>query len=76
MSIDVLLPKLGFSMTSGTITEWLIADGAKVVEGEPLFMLEADKATNEVEAPASGVLTILVATRDDLDVGTVIARIG
>ncbi|TZG28901.1 biotin/lipoyl-containing protein [Sphingomonas montanisoli] len=75
MSTEVVLPKLGFSMQAGTVTEWLIADGAEVKEGEPLFLLEADKATNEVEAPASGKLTIIAATGEELDVGTVIGRI-
>ena len=75
MSTDVVLPKLGFSMQAGTVTEWLVADGGEAKEGEPLFLLEADKATNEVEAPASGKLTIIAPIGEELDVGTVIGRI-
>ena len=58
MAVEVVLPKLGFSMNEGQIAEWLAADGAQVSEGDPLFLLEADKSTNEVEAPASGILRI------------------
>jgi pyruvate/2-oxoglutarate dehydrogenase complex dihydrolipoamide acyltransferase (E2) component len=55
MATEVLLPKLGFSMNEGTLTEWLAENGSPVVKGQPLFALESDKSTNEVESPASGV---------------------
>lgn len=77
MSIEVLLPKLGFSMNEGVVAEWLVADGAQAVEGQPLFSLESDKSTNEVDAPASGTLRIAVqAGGDPVEVGTVLATIG
>lgn len=76
MTTEVLLPKIGFSMSEGTLAEWLVADGAEAVAGQPLFLLESDKSSTEVEAPASGVLKILVATGETHDVGTVIATIG
>jgi pyruvate/2-oxoglutarate dehydrogenase complex dihydrolipoamide acyltransferase (E2) component len=76
MATEVILPKFGFSMTEGTIVEWLVADGGTVTEGEILFALEADKATQEVEAPASGTLKIIVpAGEEDVPVGTVIGSI-
>jgi len=75
MATDILLPKLGFSMTEAQIAEWLVADGAPVKEGDPLYLLEADKSTNEVEAPASGTLTILAETGETYEVGTVLGRI-
>lgn len=59
MTTDVLLPKIGFAMSEGQLTEWLAQDGDAVTEGQPLFMLEAEKSANEVEAPASGTLRIL-----------------
>ena len=62
MAVEVILPKIGFSMNEGTIAEWLAADGAEVKEGEPLFLLEADKSTNEVESPATGTLKIIAQT--------------
>lgn len=75
MAVEVLLPKLGFSMNEGQIAEWLVADGATVKEGEPLFLLEADKSSNEVEAPASGTLRIESVVGETYPVGTVIATI-
>ncbi|KJS09600.1 MAG: dihydrolipoamide acyltransferase [Gammaproteobacteria bacterium BRH_c0] len=77
MTIDVLVPKIGFSMAEGTLTEWLVDDGATVSEGQPIYSLESDKSINEVEAPASGVLKILVQPADDpIPVGTKVAEIG
>lgn len=75
MATEVLLPKLGFSMDEGTLAEWLVADGGQAVEGQPLFTLEADKSTNEVESPATGTLKILKETGEAYKVGTVLAII-
>ena len=75
MAVEVVLPKLGFSMIEGQIAEWLAADGAQVTEGDPLFLLEADKSTNEVEAPASGILRIEAEAGETYEVGTVIGYI-
>ncbi|WP_033925867.1 biotin/lipoyl-containing protein [Sphingomonas sp. 35-24ZXX] len=75
MAVEVLLPKLGFSMNEGQIAEWLFGDGEEVSEGEALFLLEADKSTNEVEAPASGILRIVAQEGETYEVGTVIGYI-
>jgi pyruvate/2-oxoglutarate dehydrogenase complex dihydrolipoamide acyltransferase (E2) component len=75
MATEVLLPKLGFSMNEGQVAEWLVADGSTVKEGDPLYLLEADKSTNEVDAPASGVLKITSEVGETYEVGTVIAVI-
>lgn len=75
MATEVILPKLGFSMNEGTLSEWLVADGAEVKEGQPLFALESDKSTQEVEAPASGTLKIIKQTGETYEVGTVLAEI-
>jgi pyruvate/2-oxoglutarate dehydrogenase complex dihydrolipoamide acyltransferase (E2) component len=75
MATEILLPKLGFSMNEGELTEWLVADGGTVTEGEPLFALESDKSINEVEAPASGTLKILKETGETYEVGTVLGII-
>jgi pyruvate/2-oxoglutarate dehydrogenase complex dihydrolipoamide acyltransferase (E2) component len=75
MATEVLLPKLGFSMNEGILSEWLVADGASVKEGEPLFALESDKSTNEVESPATGTLKILKETGETYEVGTVLGVI-
>ena len=75
MAVEVVLPKLGFSMNEGQVAEWLVADGAEVKEGDPLFLLEADKSTNEVEAPASGTLRIVAQVGETYEVGTVLGYI-
>lgn len=75
MATDILLPKLGFSMTEAQIAEWLVQDGAQVTEGQPLYSLEADKSTNEVEAPASGTLRIIAQVGEIYEVGTVLGTI-
>lgn len=75
MATEILLPKLGFSMSEGELSEWLVADGGQVTEGEPLFSVESEKSTNEVEAPASGTLKILKPVGEVYEVGTVIGII-
>jgi len=75
MPTEVLLPKLGFSMNEGELVEWLVEDGGEAVAGEPLFSLESDKSTLEVEAMASGRLTILKQAGETYPVGTVLGEI-
>jgi pyruvate/2-oxoglutarate dehydrogenase complex dihydrolipoamide acyltransferase (E2) component len=75
MSTEILLPKIGFSMNEGQIAEWLFGDGEEVIEGEALYLLEADKSANEVEAPASGILRISGIEGETYAVGTVIGTI-
>ena len=75
MAFEILLPKLGFSMTEGQVAEWLIDDGGDVSEGQPLYSLEADKSTNEVEAPASGKLKIVAQPGETMEVGSVLGYI-
>lgn len=75
MATQILLPKIGFSMTEAQIAEWLANDGDQVTEGQPLYLLEADKSTNEVEAPATGTLRIAAQTGETYEVGTVLGTI-
>lgn len=75
MAIDVLLPKIGFSMNEGVLTEWLVADGGQAVEGRPLYALESEKSVQEVESPASGTLRIIAQLGETYEVGTVLAVI-
>lgn len=75
MAVEVILPKIGFSMVEGILSEWLVPDGGQAVEGEPLYSLESDKSVQEVESPASGTLKVLKATNETYDVGTVLAVI-
>jgi pyruvate/2-oxoglutarate dehydrogenase complex dihydrolipoamide acyltransferase (E2) component len=75
MATEILLPKIGFSMSEGQISEWLAKDGDTVKEGDPLFLLEADKSANEVEAPASGTLRIHKEAGETYEVGTILGYI-
>ena len=75
MATEILLPKIGFSMTEGVLAEWFSEDGASVTAGDPLFSIESDKSTNEVEAPASGVLRIAGQAGETYEVGAVIGTI-
>jgi pyruvate/2-oxoglutarate dehydrogenase complex dihydrolipoamide acyltransferase (E2) component len=75
MITEVLLPKLGFSMNEGELVEWLVADGGQAVAGEPLYSLESDKSTQEIEAPVSGTLKILKPVGETYVVGTVLGEI-
>ena len=74
MSIQVLMPKLGFSMDEGVLAEWLVSDGTTVKQGQPLYTLESDKALEEIEASATGQLKI-IATPGKYSVGTLLAEI-
>jgi pyruvate/2-oxoglutarate dehydrogenase complex dihydrolipoamide acyltransferase (E2) component len=62
-------------MNEGELVEWLVEDGGAVTEGQPLYALESDKSTQEVEAPASGTLRVLKAVGESYPVGTVLAEI-
>jgi pyruvate/2-oxoglutarate dehydrogenase complex dihydrolipoamide acyltransferase (E2) component len=75
MATEILLPKLGFSMNEGMLAEWLVPDGGQAVEGEPLYALESDKSTQEVDAPATGTLRILKEVGETYEVGTVLGEI-
>src|SRR4051795_6968146 len=76
MADEVKLPRLGQGMESGTIIKWLKSEGDQVEKGEPLYELDTDKVTQEVEAEASGVLLKITVPQGEADVGTTIAVIG
>src|SRR5215210_3781303 len=77
MANQVTLPRLGQGMESGTIVRWLKAEGDKVEKGEPLYELDTEKVTQEVEADASGVvLRILAREGEEVPVGKPVAVIG
>jgi len=76
VAVQVTIPKIGFSMNEGILAEWMVEDGADVTEGQPLYALEADKSTNEVESPASGKIRIIGEVGETYEVGDLIAEIG
>jgi pyruvate dehydrogenase E2 component (dihydrolipoamide acetyltransferase) len=76
MPVDVIMPKVDMVMDEGTVVRWYKGEGEQVTAGEPLFDIETDKATMEVEAPASGTLAQITAPGGaTVPVATVIARI-
>ena len=75
MAVEVMVPRLGWSMESGVFGEWLKQDGVAVAVGEPVFSIEGEKATEEVESEDAGVLHIRPGVAEpgvELTVGTVI----
>jgi pyruvate/2-oxoglutarate dehydrogenase complex dihydrolipoamide acyltransferase (E2) component len=75
MATTLTIPKLEMSMTEGTIAEWSVADGADVKEGDVIYILEGNKASRDIEAPASGKLIQKVAAGETYDCGTEIGEI-
>ena len=76
MATEVKLPRLGQGMESGTIVRWLKTEGDSVAKGEPLYELDTDKVTQEVEAESDGVLLKIVIADGEVDVGTTVGIIG
>jgi pyruvate dehydrogenase E2 component (dihydrolipoamide acetyltransferase) len=76
MATEVKLPRLGQGMESGTIVKWLKSEGEPVEKGEPLYELDTDKVTQEVEAEASGVLLKIAIPEGEVEVGKTIGFIG
>ena len=76
METQVILPALGMAQETGIIVRWLKEEGQEVTKGDPLVEIETDKATVEIEAAASGILTnITGAVGVEIPVGQVIASI-
>ena len=76
MANEVKLPRLGQGMEAGTITKWLKSPGDKVEKGEPLFEIDTDKVTQEVESDFAGVLLKITLESGEAPVGQTIAYIG
>ena len=75
MQIEVKVPSVGESVQEAVIAEWFKEDGEKVKKDEPLFVIETDKVTLEVEAEADGTLSIKVAEGETVSIGQVVAVI-
>jgi len=74
MPVEIVMPKLGLTMTEGLIVEWRKKEGDPVKKGDILFVLETEKVTYEVEAPEDGTLgKILVREQETVPVGAVVA---
>jgi len=74
MPLDIVMPKLGLTMTEGLIVEWKKKEGEEVKKGDVLFVLETEKVTYEVEAPEDGILgKIMVQAQETVPVGAIVA---
>jgi pyruvate dehydrogenase E2 component (dihydrolipoamide acetyltransferase) len=75
MATEVKLPRLGQGMESGVIVRWLKAEGDTIARGDPLYELDTDKVTQEVEAEVDGVLTKIVVAEGETEVGATVALV-
>src|SRR3954470_21701830 len=76
MANEVKLPRLGQGMETGNIVKWLKSEGDAVKKGDPLYELDTDKVTQEVEAPLDGFLLKIAVAEGEAPVGAVVAFIG
>ena len=77
MAEKVIMPKLGLTMTDGTITEIFVKTGDYVNEGDDLMEFETNKVTDQIHAPVSGyILKILVDVDDEISVTEPVCIIG
>jgi pyruvate/2-oxoglutarate dehydrogenase complex dihydrolipoamide acyltransferase (E2) component len=77
MATRVVMPQAGQDLDTGTVTEWLKAEGDAVTKGEPLVAVETEKISLEMEAPASGILLkIVVPDRTQTPILSTIGIIG
>src|ERR1035441_8473604 len=73
--LEIKVPSVGESITSGILGVWNKPDGAYVKEGEPIFEIETDKVTSEIVAESAGQLKHLVKAGDTVQIGQVVASI-
>ncbi|MFM2197087.1 MAG: dihydrolipoyllysine-residue succinyltransferase [Verrucomicrobiota bacterium] len=73
--VEIKVPAAGESITSANIAAWRKKDGDRVEKGEILVSLETDKVSNDLEAPVSGTISILVAEGEEVEIGKTIAKI-
>ena len=74
--MDITMPKWGMTMQEGVLVEWLVSVGDVVTEGQPLATVETEKVDSDIESPAAGTVTELLAEAGEtVEVGTVIARL-
>lgn len=72
---DLVMPKLGLTMTEGTVSEWVVSPGDSFSSGDLVLIVETDKIANEIEAPADGTLhEVIVPVGETVPVGAVLAR--
>lgn len=75
MKEEIYLPRMGQTMTEGTVEKWLKKDGDIVEKGEEVAEISTDKVTTAIESPEAGTLHILVSEGSTVPVGEVIAQV-
>ncbi len=76
MTVEVTMPQMGESVVEGTVTKWLVKEGDKVIEDQPLVEISTDKVDTEIPSPSAGIISKLVAQEGEtLAVGAVLAVI-
>lgn len=75
MAIEVKVPSMGESITSGILSAWLVKDGDFVKKDQPIYELETDKITSEATAEISGIIQFQVEQDAEVDIGSVVAMI-
>lgn len=77
MSVEIIMPQMGLTMTEGTVIRWLKSEGDCIAKGEAILEIESDKATFQVESPEEGtLLSILVPEGEVVPIATVIGYMG
>ena len=75
MAVDIIIPSVGESVTSGTLTRWTVKNGQQVRKDDVVAELETDKVTLEIRAPESGTLKTIAAEGATVQVGEVVGGI-
>jgi pyruvate dehydrogenase E2 component (dihydrolipoamide acetyltransferase) len=75
LRVTLKMPKGAVSMQTGTIVEWMVQEGDRVTKGQPIYSVESEKATLEIESPFEGVITPIAAAGEALPVGAPVATI-
>ena len=76
MSIEVMMPQMGESVVEGTVTKWLVKEGDRVQEDQPLCEISTDKVDTEIPSPGTGVIAKLIAAEGEtLPIGAPLALI-
>ena len=75
MLVDLTVPSVGESVTEATLAQWYKKDGDLVSKDEPLFVLETDKVTLEIEAEVAGALETTVQEGETVAIGAVVGTI-
>ena len=65
MATEIVMPKLGLTMTEGLINNWLVKEGDTVAAGQPVLEISSEKLTSDVEAPSAGVILKFISQAGD-----------